>query len=459
MDQSNNRVEKSLRQKIKLIFTVLSILILGVLAAAEIQAARASVREEIAGANRIATQLLGRITWMYADGGLDHLAGFLKETGRIRANDLTLSDATGKVLYRSPPATYKAGRDAPRWYAAIVSANLPTQTILLRGGKLEIAPNQTRAVLDAWDNLIQVVLGEALLLACADLLVFWIVGRWLAPFARIADALRAMERGGQQTRLPPLPGREAGEIGRAFNRMAQAVEESMDARRDSAEATARLAAQREFTVLLHQRIEEERAALARELHDELGQSLTAIRSIAKSLTQHPDVQGRASERAAQMLFDTAGHTADALARMIPRLRPLQLEGMNLVDALHDLAADTRVSKPELRIELACDGTLPPLSQALESACYRIAQEALTNVVRHAGASLVRVRLSMDAGTLRLTVSDDGVGAQGTLQRAGHFGVRGMRERAESLGGSIVFRPSPAQGLEVEVILPLQRLAA
>ena len=287
---------------------------------------------------------------------------------------------------------------------------------------------------------------------------FWLVGRWLAPLEKIERGLREIEQGDHHVRLPALPGKEAGQMGRAFNRMAQAVEDNILVRQASAEAQARLATQRDFTQMLHGRIEEERAALARELHDELGQSLTAIRSISKSILQHPDVAGSVIERSAQMLFDTAGMTSDAMHRMIPRLRPIQLEGMGLVDAVRDLLTGTQQKHPDLKTELEVQGEIPALGEALELSAYRIVQEALTNVVRHAEARCARIRIAMQDNNLTLSIADDGKGAE-SLKRDGHYGVRGMQERAESLGGRVIFQSAPQGGLEVFVSVPILESAS
>jgi two-component system sensor histidine kinase UhpB len=332
-----------------------------------------------------------------------------------------------------------------------------TRIIPLNGSHLAVTTNPTRAVLDGWDNLRDILIAQATLFILADLLIFWLMGRWLAPLEKIRQGLREMEQGDHHVRLTALPGKEAGEMGRAFNRMAQAVEENIQVRQASAEAQARLATQREFTQLLHTRIEEERAALARELHDELGQSLTAIRTISKSIMQHPEVQGGSIERSAQMLFDTAGMTSDAMHRMIPRLRPIQLEGMGLIDAVRDLLTGSQVTHTELKIELNVEGAIPPLEAGLELTAYRIVQEALTNVVRHAQASRAQIAISMQDNYLTLSISDNGTGAV-TLKRDGHYGVRGMQERAESLGGSISFLASAEGGLEVRVSLPVNESA-
>jgi two-component system sensor histidine kinase UhpB len=443
----------SLRLKINLIFSALTLMVFSILIAVEITATRNSVREEMEASGRIATQLLGRISSFYSSEDLPELVAFLHATGRVRANDIQLYDEAGTLLYNSPPSLYKIGRDAPDWYAGLVAPPVATRIIELKGSQLAVTTNPTRAILDGWDNLRDILVAQATLFVLADLLIFWLVSRWLAPLERIERGLRDIEQGDHKVRLPALAGKEAGQIGRAFNRMAQAVEDNIQVRQSSAEAQARLATQREFTQLLHGRIEEERAALARELHDELGQSLTAIRMISKSILQHPDIAGTAIERSAQMLFDTAGMTSDAMHRMIPRLRPIQLEGMGLVDAVRDLLTGTQLKHPDLKTELQVNGAIPPLDEALELSAYRIIQEALTNVVRHAEATRAHITINMQNDTLTLCIADNGKGAE-TLKRDGHYGVLGMQERAESLGGSFLFQSAAEGGLEVRVSLPV-----
>jgi two-component system sensor histidine kinase UhpB len=443
----------SLRLKINLIFAVLTILVFSILIAIEMNATRNSVAEEMEASGRIASQLLGRIGNMYANKNLPELVEFLRETGRVRAQEISLHSLNGDLLYQSPPSVYKTGRNAPQWYAALITPPESVRVIELSNARITMRTNPTRAILDGWDNLADILFAQSVLFIIADLVIFWLVGYWLAPLEKIERGLREIEQGDHHVRLPALPGKEAGQMGRAFNRMAQAVEENIQVRQATAEAQARLATQREFTQLLYSRIEQERAALARELHDELGQSLTGIRSISKSLLQHADVAGSPLQRSAQMLFDTAGMMSDAMHRMIPRLRPIQLEGMGLVDAVRDLLTATQLKNPELKTELEVQGEIPALNEECELHAYRIIQEAITNVVRHAKASRTHVCIAMKNNSLILSIADDGQGAQ-SLQREGHYGVRGMQERAASIHGNIVFQAAAMGGCEVLVTLPL-----
>jgi two-component system sensor histidine kinase UhpB len=170
--------------------------------------------------------------------------------------------------------------------------------------------------------------------------------------------------------------------------------------------------------------------------------------------QRPDVAGGPLEQHAKMLFDTAGMTSDAMHRMIPRLRPIKLEGMGLVDAVRDLLTETQHNNPDIRFDLKVTGTVPVLEETLELSAYRIIQEAVTNIVRHSGATLAHIQVRNDGGQLTLAISDNGRGAA-SVKREGHYGVRGMQERAESHGGHIVFQTAAEGGLEVVVSLPIK----
>lgn len=445
--------------KINLLLGLLTCAALGVFITQEIHTTRSSIREEIEASNRIATQLLGRISAIYARQAPWALAEVLRETGRVRANEIRLYDNEGKLLYESPPSAYKAGRYAPEWYAALVTPAMQATVIRVNAGALVVVPNPTRAVLDGWDDLCSFVASQAAMLLLAYLLMFWMMVRWLAPFEQIRRALLDIGSGRLDVRLPALPGKESGEMGVAFNRMAQAVQDDIASRQQIAQAQARLAAQKEFTQSLHRRIEDERSAIARELHDEMGQSLTAIRSIAAALAQSPELQGKPGAGAARLLFETAGSTFDAMHRLIPRLRPIQLDEIGLANAVRDLVSSLQQAHPGLHMTLQLPGAIDGVDTDVETCAYRILQEALTNVVRHAGASRVRIALRIDDGSLRLTISDNGCGAADPFSRAGHYGVRGMRERAEALGGTLAISSGPQGGLEVEACIPLLQVTA
>src|ERR1700742_1247089 len=149
-----------LRTRLNLVVTGLTAVFTAVLITSEIRDTRASVREESEAANRVALQLLGRLVEIYSrEGGTDSVLAFLGQLGHVRSNDLTLRSFSGQVLYRSPPATYKAGREAPAWFTQLLSPNQPPNLVpLADGSQLIIQTQSSRSVLDAWDDVTHLLL-------------------------------------------------------------------------------------------------------------------------------------------------------------------------------------------------------------------------------------------------------------------------------------------------------------
>jgi two-component system sensor histidine kinase UhpB len=206
--------------------------------------------------------------------------------------------------------------------------------------------------------------------------------------------------------------------------------------------------------MIQAHIEEERRIIARELHDELGQSITAIKSLGLSIVQRSESLAKDVGPAAQLIVDTAARMYDAVHQMIPRLRPFALDDFGLTDALQDLVAEARPRHPAVELALEI-GQLPPLlGDTLATSAYRIVQESLGNALHHAAASRITIAVGADAGDLLLRVEDNGRGLPADWQRPGHFGLRGMRERAAALGGRFELLTGAAGGVSVSARLPL-----
>ncbi len=445
----------TLRLKLHLIVGGLTLLFLLAVLGLQLRSMRDSVQEEVQAANRVAAQLLNRTAWLYAAQGTPAMLAFLQGTGRVRSNDITLFDKDGRVLYRSPPSTYKAGRDAPDWFEALITPAPTQQSIAFPDGKLEVRSNASRAAVDAWDYALVLVSGAAVLLVVVNLLVFWLVGRTVRPFGQIVGALEEVQRGRFDVTLPPLPGREAGTIGTAFNRMVGELERHLETERRAVRAEAQLSDSRELTRWIDHHIEQERLMIARELHDELGQSVTAMRSMATSIAQRSVGKDAQAEQAARLIADECSRLYDAMHGIIPRLTPLVLDNFGLADALADLAERTRRSQPALTLmaEVSLGSARLPADAAL--ALYRAAQEGITNALRHGEAGRIELRLSGSPGEVVLTLRDDGRGLPaGGPPRDGHFGLRWLRERVEALRGTVTLDNAAPRGVLLTVRLPL-----
>src|ERR1700681_4207429 len=399
-----------LRTRLNLVLAALSGAFMIVLIAAEVQSTRNSVREEIEAANRVASQLLGRLAGVYSQvGGPDLVLQFLQQLGRVRANEVSLQSATGEMLYQSPPATYNAGREAPAWFARLLGPQPAKYSFPLRGGVLLVVEAQpSRAVLDAWDDVTRLAAIAAAMFIIVNGLAFWSIKRALDPFPVIADGLERIQQGDLAFRLPPLAGNEAHAIGAAFNRMAQAVQDKVLAERKAHDAEARLEERREMASLADQRVEEERRLIAHELHDEFGQSVTAIRSLALAIASQSGVRDTATGDVARLISDEAARLYDAMHGLIPRLAPLSLAPLGLTATLESLARDWQRRHPSVALTLHHD--LPPeLGPSVTLTVYRVVQEGLINALRHAQASRVDIAVECDARRIVATVHDDGVG--------------------------------------------------
>jgi two-component system sensor histidine kinase UhpB len=442
-----------LRTRLNLVLTGLTAVFVLVLALDEIRGTRSSIREEIEAANRVASQMLAPLALNYAAvGGTPAVKELLLQLGHVRANDITLRGADGAILYRSPPASYKAGREAPRWFTQLLAPHPARQLFALPdGAQLAIDAESSRAVLDAWDDLTRLLLIAAMLLVAVSALAFWLLERALAPFRTIVSGLERLQHGELAYRLPPLAGAEAHAIGTAFNRMAHSVQSSVEAERDAREARTRLEERRELALLVEQSVEEERRQIAHELHDEFGQSVTAIRSLAMAIAAS---SGEApTQDTARLISTEAARLYDAMHGLIPRLTPLSFDTLGLANALENLVQDWQRRHGNLQLMLTHE--LPAdLGASVTLGAYRVVQEALVNALRHAHATRIAVEVRTSGEALSVTVTDDGVGLPSNWSRPGHFGLRGLAERVERLGGTLTVSNLQPHGASIAARIPL-----
>jgi two-component system, NarL family, sensor histidine kinase UhpB len=442
-----------LRTRLNLVLIGVTAVFVAVLLADELRDARSSVREEIEAGNRVAAQVLGSLILTYSTSGDPQpVLDMLQRLGHVRANEVTMRDASGKLLYRSPPAVYKAGREAPAWFSHLLAPQPAQQVFTLGdGARVVIAAQPSRAILDAWDDLSRLVAIAAVMLLALGALAFWLVDRALAPYPVIVDGLERLQRGELSHRLPSLPGPEAHAIGTAFNRMAQAVEGKVQAEREAREARSRLEERRELALLVAQSIEEERRLIAHELHDEFGQSVTAIRSLAMAIVKQSGDPQLAST--ARLICDEAARLYDAMHGLIPRLAPLSPDTQGLADSLESLVRDWQRRHPVpqllLQHQLSAD-----LGASATLAAYRVVQEGLTNALRHAQATQVTIDVRSNDQSMTVSVTDDGVGLPAQWSRPGHFGLRGLIERVEHLGGTVQVRNREPHGVTLTAEIPL-----
>ncbi len=306
------------------------------------------------------------------------------------------------------------------------------------------------------DRLLQIlalkVLGVLFLLMLVGIGSIWRFSRRMVqPIQRLRDSARAVQAGDLSQRVAADRADEIGQLASAFNAMTAELARSRAELERKEEVRARLLEQ----VITAQ--EDERKRIARELHDETSQALTSLMVGLKVLEERPEL---AAER--ERLVDLralTGKTLEAVHDLALQLRPSVLDDLGLVPAMDRLVRDFRRTHG---IEAAFETNLrtgPRLPPTLETALYRITQEALTNVARHAGAHSVSLLLEARRGSVTLIVEDDGCGfdVARCMREARDdrcLGLFGMRERATLLGGTLTIESTPGSGTTVFVEVPL-----
>jgi signal transduction histidine kinase len=208
-----------------------------------------------------------------------------------------------------------------------------------------------------------------------------------------------------------------------------------------------------FSQMLLEAQEAERRQLARELHDEIGQALTAVKINLQAVRQAPDMQSRLEES-----IGIVERALEQVRNLSLNLRPTVLDDLGLVAAMR-WYTNRQAQRAGLAIRFVAEAPRVQVSPAVEAACFRIAQEALTNIVRHAQASLVHVELRRGKVELQLVVRDDGCGfdvaaVRRRTSRGYSCGLLGMSERALLIGGQVEIRSKRGQGTEVNARFPL-----
>ena len=207
--------------------------------------------------------------------------------------------------------------------------------------------------------------------------------------------------------------------------------------------------------------EQERRWIAQELHDDIGQGIAAMRfQLARIVEQSQEPAARTM--AAEALY-ASDQLNDRLRQICLGLRPLELDDFGLMAALRSVLASLG-SRPALALQLHCDGPEQRYPPALETAAFRIAQEAISNALRHSACSALDVRVLAQPTRLTVTVVDDGCGfsvdsATAPETRARHLGLAGMEQRALSLGGSLEIESTPGRGTTVRVSFALAEISA
>jgi two-component system, NarL family, sensor histidine kinase UhpB len=451
---------RSVRAQLITVVVVIEV-IAGLLAGmVTIYQARVSTRVEIAASMELAQLLVSEAVALMqqevpAEKFLADLASPLRLVRHVR---IAVKDGGGAPLaLPAHDAAHEA--DAPAWFAALIappvaSRDVPVVVNGQRIGVVEIVAEPRDEIAEAWGNTVALAAVALIVNVAVVAMLYVLFGRVLDPLTGVALGLAGLERRNYRLRLPRPQTPELAAITDRFNALAQALD----------------AARAENETLNHRLItaqDDERKRTALELHDEVGPSLFGLKANASSIASAAaalaePVGSKLAERVRESLA-IIEHLQAINRSMLNRLRPMALGHVPLREILNELVQSRARQHPQTTFAFSADKVMPGYGEAIDLTVYRCVQESLTNVIKHAQATQVTIRIGEASGDepgatqLVLTVRDDGCGIDPAAPPG--FGIRGMQERVQGLGGSYTVDSERGRGTAIRISIPLERRPA
>ena len=381
------------------------------------------------------------------------LSRIIQDLNRLRHVSITRQDDASEV--KPAAAVDREPSSVPAWFVAFVhpettAVNVPI-SIHGKPGSLVITSHPDDEMNEIWDGIVtQLQVGSAIAIALF-LLTMMVVNRALAPLQSLSEAMTNIEAGAYDTHVEPEGSPELAAICTKLNHLAATLGTAVEEKRRLAETAVSLQ-------------DAERKEIARELHDEFGPYLFALRAHASSLMRTADTHEPntdALRRHGDAILEQINALQQFNRRVLERLRPVGLAELGLNEAIGALLRLWSESHPEVEIETTISRSLGETSETAALTIYRVIQEALTNVFRHARATHVEITVTpapsrqagnapVDSNAVAVSVRDNGAGLP--VDHKQGFGMIGMRERVLALGGTMTVA-STHHGVTVEALVP------
>jgi two-component system, NarL family, sensor histidine kinase UhpB len=445
-----------LRTRLLLGIAVVTLVALAISVAVPLDSVRGDVSRETQSSTQLARLLHDINRSIVLAGDID--AARAAAGGQIRRSDplrhvkIELADSQGRVLAMSPTDELHGEQLARALLSSDQSRVTLTYGLQYRGtplGELRVLSNPLSEIAE----IEQRVFGDLTVLVLTILAmaasIYFMVRRGLMPVGQIQAALTRLEAGELDARLPRFRLQDLDDISQRFNHCAAAMHEAA-------------AQRRELTRRLIDVEEEERKRLARELHDELGQSLTAIKVDAAYIAREAAGTSTKIESCARGVERLTSEIMEIIRGMLARLRPHGLETVGLRDTVQELVNgwQARVAD-KFRCTMKFAGPVNSLPADLNITVYRLIQECLTNAVRYSRARAISIHLTVETGPaaevpqrVALNVQESDLTSEGASGRASGSGLLGMRERVEAHGGELRVDIGHSGGLSLQAWMPV-----
>ncbi|MED4602611.1 sensor histidine kinase [Paenibacillus validus] len=276
----------------------------------------------------------------------------------------------------------------------------------------------------------------------------WYSTRINRRLEQLREVMLLLEKGNLSRAVPPLGEDEIGRLGEQLNQITKKWEEQVSSLQRLSNNNAQLAQKAKYSAIV-----EERQRLARELHDAVSQQLFAISMTATAVGRTLDKDFDKAQRQIHLIEEMASVAQSEMRALLLHLRPVHLEGKRLSEGLVELMQELAAKVPmEMDWELSDDIKLP---KGIEDHLFRIAQEAMSNALRHSKATKLEVRLTQpSADAVRLLIRDNGVGFDLDMRKQASYGIVTMNERVNEIGGSMNLLTAPGKGTRIEIRIPI-----
>jgi two-component system, NarL family, sensor histidine kinase UhpB len=326
----------------------------------------------------------------------------------------------------SPPEVQTPIGRVPGWFVHLlaipeVGASFPVMIDGMQVGAIVFAPDLVADIYEKWIGFLAIAFSGLALMLVTGVIAYFTAGSALIPLQNLGDGLMRMRTGDYEHLIPPTgppevrrSSQEANELARTLNRLSQ----------DNRSLLRRIVSLQD----------DERRDMARELHDELGPLLFGIRANTVALLEAIPSGKTDLGSAAGGILQSVETLQQANRRILDRLRPLYIQELGLVKSLETLLQNARAQAPQLKLTSQIDARLNGIDGLLSQTIYRVIQEAVTNVLRHARASSAQVVARIENEELVAEISDDGIGI--AADQVFGRGLTGMLERVRALSGTL-----------------------
>jgi len=566
-----------LRLRLNLLITLVMLFFILILGGVIMVASKQSIEEGVESAHSVTLQLLDSViisSTQNPEWGHTHevMKAYLEDLGRVRSNMIYLYDLQNNLLYQSPQSTYRLNENPPAWFVKVLAPRSVVNARLIRFGRLVVQSDSIGAIKEAWAVMGQLFYLTLSFLIVLNVIVYFLLGRWLRPLNPMLDAISSMGRGDFKTRLPKFQIPDFDLISDNFNKMGAKLEKNINENlrlaliaEQTADAVAiyddkqkirfwnksaerifgykknevmgqhanlivpkylrrefkdyadlakkkqavlyyetkrkakngrlidlsisrsplvdpnskkvvgdivsmrdisekilaersqrELQQNRELTAIIQEHVEDERKSLARELHDELGQYVSAIKIFSQNILNRTKGKDKTISDSATTVISAANQIYDGMHSIIKKLRPGSLDNLGLTETLRDMVNSWNQQYEKLNVKLKIDGDIDQLGEMANINIYRIIQEGMNNCVKHANASLVNIKLSIKKDQLTLLFKDNGIGFdKKILESTKQFGLVGIDERVKALDGQFEVVSEIDHGTQIRIILPIK----